>query len=215
VVGALGIFARSSQEALAAGVATRSVSDLVSRLREAGELLRAVVESDDRMLISRRLLDVAHRLDGLRAAAESEPVVPIDSLTYEAESDVVPIESLAPSPEPSAATPSAVAIADHPTGLEISFGTLNRLVREHAAPTASLTALLVGSATPSKPETPVPEEAPVPIGTLCYRGHAALERANAVRQQIAAELGREATLQSLQPLLQELLDLVPLALAES
>jgi hypothetical protein len=215
VAGALGIFARSTQEALAAGVATRSVDDLVSRLREAGELLRAVVERDDRMLISRRLLDVAHRLDGLRAAAESEPIVPIESLTYEAETDVVPIESLAPSPEPSAAKPSTGPIPDSPTGLEISFGTLNRLVREHATPTASFTALLVGSATPSKPETVVPEEAPVPIGTLCYRGHAALERANTVRQQIAAELDRDATLQSLQPLLQELLDLVPLALAES
>jgi hypothetical protein len=174
-----------------------------------------VVESDDRMLISRRLLDVAHRLDGLREAAESEPIVPIESLTYEAETDVVPIESLAPSPEPSATKPSAGPIPDSPTGLEISFGTLNRLVREHPAPTASFTALLVGSATPSRPETVVPEEAPVPIGTLCYRGHAALERANAVREQIAAELGRDATLQSLQPLLQELLDLVPLALAEA
>jgi hypothetical protein len=215
VAGALRIFARSTQEALAAGVATRSVDDLVRRMREAGELLRAVVESDDRMLISRRLLDVAHRLDGLRVAAESESVVPIESLIYEPVPDVVPIESLAPSPELSAAMPSAGGIPDSPTGLEISFGTLNRLVLEHAAPTASFTALLVGSATPSKPETIVPEDAPVPIGTLCYRGHAALERANAVRQQIAAELGRDATLQSLQPLLQELLDLVPLALAES
>jgi hypothetical protein len=214
VAGALGIFARSAQEALAAGAASRSVGDLVSRLREAGELLRAVVESDDRMLISRRLLDVAHGLDGLREAAESEPIVPIESLTYEAELDVVPIESLAPSPDPSAAKPVPGATPDHPTGLEISFGTLNRLVREQASPTASFTALLAGS-TPPKPLTVVPEETPVPIGTLCYRGHAALERANAVRQQIAAELGRDATLQSIQPLLQELLDLVPLALAES
>jgi hypothetical protein len=172
------------------------------------------VESDDRMLISRRLLDVAHRVDGLRAVAESEPIVPIESLTYEAESDVVPIESLAPSPEPSAVKPAG-ATPGSPTGLEISFGTLNRLIQEHAIPTASFTALLGESATPSKSVTVVPEEAPVPIGTLCYRGHAALERANTVRQQIAAELGRDATLQSLQPLLQELLDLVPLALAES
>jgi hypothetical protein len=215
VAGALGIFARSAQEALASGVATRSVADLVSRLREAGELLRAVVESDDRMLISRRLLDVAHRLDGLRAAAESEPIVPIESLAYEAELDVVPIESLAPSPSPSAAGSPSGAVPDSPTGLEISLGTLNRLAREHAAPTPSFTALLAGSGTPSKPETVVTEEAPVPIGTLCYRGHAALERANAIRLQIAAELDRDATLQSIQPLLQELLDLVPLALVES
>src|SRR5215210_4317365 len=61
IAGALGIFARSAQEALAAGVASRSLTDLTARLREAGELLRAVVESDDRMLISRRMLDVAYR----------------------------------------------------------------------------------------------------------------------------------------------------------
>ena len=41
------------------------------------------------------------------------------------------------------------------------------------------------------------------------------EYANAVRHQIAAELKGEATLESLQPLLQELLDLVPLALADT
>src|SRR5215217_6504839 len=51
VAGALGIFAHSAREALAAGAASRSVEDLVTRLREAGQLLRAVVESDDRMLI--------------------------------------------------------------------------------------------------------------------------------------------------------------------
>ena len=46
-------------------------------------------------------------------------------------------------------------------------------------------------------------------------GQAALERAVTVRHQIAAELSLEATLDSLQPLLQELLDLVPLALDQS
>jgi hypothetical protein len=36
-----------------------------------------------------------------------------------------------------------------------------------------------------------------------------------VRHQLAEELSREADLKSLQPLLQELLDLVPLALDQS
>ncbi len=204
VAGALGIFARSAQEALAAGVATRSVDDLVERLREAGELLRGVVESDDRMLISRRLLDVAHRLDGLRSEAESDAVVPIESLTYDAEDDVVPIESLAPAPETAAPTRPANVQDDRPSGLELTFRTFGRLIKEQAPTSPTFSALLGGTA----------EEAPVPIGTLCYRGHAALQRANAVRDQIAVELGRDASLQSIQPLLQELLDLVPLALAE-
>jgi hypothetical protein len=195
VAGALGIFARSAQEALAAGVGGRAVEDLVTRLREAGALLRAVGESDDRMLISRRLLDVAHRMDGLRGSTEpaGEPVA-IDSLGYESEADVVPIESLAP---------------DAPA-LETSFRTLGRLVRERAPTTASLRLILSKAARP-----PAFEEPAVPIGTLCYRGQAALERANAVRNQLAAQLTGQASLETLQPLLQELLDLVPLALAEA
>jgi hypothetical protein len=60
----------------------------------------------------------------------------------------------------------------------------------------------------------VSSEPPVAITTLCYRGQAALERADAVRQQITTELGRNADMATLRPLLQELLDLVPLALAE-
>jgi hypothetical protein len=249
VAGALGIFARSAQEALAAGVASRSVQELVSRLREAGDLLRSVVESDDRMLISRRLLDVAHRMDGLRTkAVAAEQAVPIESLDYEPEEEIVPVERLAPdapspvpptpvaptpvaptpamptlaAPIPAALAPAPAAPAETvtpPTGLEASFLTFERLVREGAPTTASLDALLATAAAPrSAPVAPVVsevEEPAVAIGTLCYRGHAALERANAVRHQITAELTREPSLESLQPLLQELLDLVPLALAES
>jgi hypothetical protein len=111
VASALAVFARSAREALAAGVAARATPALVSCLREAGELLRAVADADDRMLISRRILDAAYRLDGLRlaeaapsahAAAPAPPaeptresrIVPIDSLLYD-EAPVVSIESLA------------------------------------------------------------------------------------------------------------------------
>jgi hypothetical protein len=207
VAGALGIFARSAQEALAAGVASRSVDGLVSRLREAGELLRGIGEADDRMLISRRLLDVAHRVDRLRdetathesPTAPDEPPgepVPIESLGFD--SDIVPIESLAPDGP----------VPEEAGGLELSFKAFGRLVRERGAATPSLEVLLGRSVT-------APEEAAVAIDTLCYRGHAALQRALAVRHQIAAELTGDASLESLQPLLQELLDLVPLALADA
>jgi len=215
VAGALGIFARSAREALAAGAGSRSVSDLVTRLREAGQLLRAVVETDDRMQISRRLLDVAHRVDGLRAEAQTQDqAVPIESLGYDKEpdSDVVPIESLAPEPAKSGAD------SGPDSGLEVSFKTLERLVREKAPGTGGFAALFGRAALEeTKPPEPAPaaEEAAVSIMTLCYSGQAALLRANAVRQQISAELERNASLTSIQPLLQELLDLVPLALADS
>ncbi|MFL5474050.1 MAG: hypothetical protein ACJ8A6_14030 [Gemmatimonadales bacterium] len=212
VAGALGIFARSAREALAAGAGSRSVEDLVSRLREAGQLLRAVVESDDRMLISRRLLDVAHRVDGLRAEAESaEQPVPIESLAYDAEPEpgVVPIESLAPD---SAALPEQPAPKG---GLEESFRTLDRLQRERAPTSAAFRRLIDDTGGRQTIQDPSQEATPVPITALCYRGHAALERANVVREQITAELARDASFTSLQPLFQELLDLVPLALAET
>jgi hypothetical protein len=55
----------------------------------------------------------------------------------------------------------------------------------------------------------------VAIESLCYRGRPALERAAAVRQTLAAELTGVSDLAAIRPLLQELLDLVPLALDES
>jgi hypothetical protein len=211
VAGALGIFARSAQEALASGVASHSVDGLVSRMREAGELLRSIGEADDRMLISRRLLDVAHRLDRLRdetipekpVGVPAEPAgepVPIESLGFDSEGDVVPVESLAP---------DQPGVGELP-GLELSFKTLGRLLRAGGDAAPSLEVLL------GRPEAKAASEEPaVSIDTLCYRGHAALERAAVVRHQLAAELTREPSLESLQPLLQELLDLVPLALADA
>jgi hypothetical protein len=211
VAEALGIFARSAQEALASGVASHSVDGLVSRMREAGELLRGIGEADDRMLISRRLLDVAYRLDRLREEpkteesreARDEPPgepVPIESLGFDPEGEIVPVESLAPD------RPAT----EEPGGLELTFKTYGRLLRAGAAATPSLEVLLGRAGS-----EPAPEEPAVSIDTLCYRGHAALQRADAVRHQIAAELTRDPSLESLQPLLQELLDLVPLALADT
>ncbi|MGH7508782.1 MAG: hypothetical protein ACREMZ_04870 [Gemmatimonadales bacterium] len=231
VGGALGIFARSAQQALAAGVASRSLAGLLGQLRKAGELLRAVGESDDRMLISRRLLDVAYRLDALREGGEpEEQPVPIESLGYgpeavgveEADTAVVPIQSLAPDE----------TVAAESGGLVGSFQTFDLLLRSRGSVSPSLDPFLgrPGEADGSAPApaptptaatpaaaAPAPETVSdaVAISTLCYRGQAALERANVVRQQIAGELTRDASLESLQPLLQELLDLVALALDQT
>jgi hypothetical protein len=146
------------------------------------------------MQVSRRILDVAHKLDQARLGS-GEDIVPIESLQFDEvehrESDVVPIATLAPDPTPSAGDASA---------LEASFRTLERLQRERGSAPASLEALV---------------EHTVEIGTLCYRGRSALERAATVRGTLAAELAGVADLAAIRPLLQELLDLVPLALDES
>ena len=213
VAGALAVFARSTREALAAGVASRSTDELVTKLRAAGELLRSVADAGDRMQVSRRILDVAYELDQARAGSEPEAaaapdadVVPIESLQYDAapapEEQVVPIASLAPAPGP----PPVGG------GLEASFRTLEKLQRERGSPPASLEALL-GRAEPSRNEEPA--AGPVAIESLCYRGRSALERASVVRQSLAAELAGRSDIAAIRPLLQELLDLVPLALDES
>jgi hypothetical protein len=205
VAGALAVFARSTREALAAGMASQLSGELVVNLKAAGELLRSVADAGDRMQVSRRILDVAHKLDQARlGTGESAPaapgpvetdIVPIESLQFDAvgdgEADVVPIATLAPDPAPS--DPDA-------SGLEASFRTLERLQRERGPAPASLDALV---------------EHTVDIGSLCYRGRSALERAATVRGTLAAELAGVADLAAIRPLLQELLDLVPLALDDS
>jgi hypothetical protein len=194
VAGALAVFARSTREALAAGMASRLSGELVVNLKAAGELLRSVADAGDRMQVSRRILDVAHKLDQARLGT-GEDIVPIESLQFDAvedsESDVVPIATLAPDPAPADGDAS---------GLEASFRTLERLPRERGPAPASLDALV---------------EHTVDIGSLCYRGRSALERAATVRGTLAAELAGVADLAAIRPLLQELLDLVPLALDES
>lgn len=208
VAGALAVFARSTREALAAGVAGRFTEDLVASLRTAGELLRSVVDAGDRMQVSRRILDVAYKLDQARSGAESaEPdVVPIESLAYDppqSADDGVPIASLAydAPPEPVGAG-----------ALETSFRTLERLQRERGSVTPSLEALTASS---DAVDVPSGDAGAVEITSLCYRGRAALERAAVVRQALAAEVAGAPDLATIRPLLQELLDLVPLALDES
>jgi hypothetical protein len=211
VAGALAVFARSTREALAAGVAAQATEALTSGLRDAGELLRSVIDAEDRMQVSRRVLDVAHRVDLMRGGA-GEPegeIVPIESLAYDEptaavppptprEPEPVPIESLAPD-----------------GGLETSYRTLSRLLRERTPARASLQALLgTADATPSTPAARPQDEA-LAIETLCYRGRAALERAADVRRDLMAALEQGRELAAVRPLVEELLDLLPLALADA
>ncbi len=203
VAGALAVFARSTREALAAGIAAEAIGPLVTALRDAGELLRSIADADDRMQVSRRLLDVAHRLDELRGGGAPPP--PVAALPSETD-DVVPIGSLAYDEEPGPETAVVPITSLAPdSGLELSFATLERMERELVAVPPSLDGLLGRAA---------PVETPVAIESLCYRGRAALERAAAVRAEITAALDRQERMESLRPLVRELLDLVPLALAE-
>jgi hypothetical protein len=120
------------------------------------------------------------------------PIVPIESLAYDEPpvAEPVPIETLAPD----------TAVAGGLRPFELSFGTYHRLRVEAARPPARPVAL---------------EEPPiVPIDDLLYRGRRALERADVVRLQLSGALRARQSFDQIQPLVSELIDLVPLALAE-
>ncbi|HEU5169756.1 MAG TPA: hypothetical protein VFU46_04420 [Gemmatimonadales bacterium] len=211
---AFGVLARATREAVAAGVARAGRASFAAVLREAGELLRTGGASPDRMYLSRRLLDAGHRLDLLRAEPAPPAAKPAPPV---AEPPVVPIESLAFEGMPARAEPAPPAAAARPaaaparTPLEAGLSAYQRLVAERGLGEASLAGL--AGAAPTPPAAAV-GEAIVPIEALCYHGPAALARAAELRAAIAAQLA-EDNLAAMRPLVEELLDLVPLALERS
>ena len=139
----------------------------------------------------------------------------------------MPIESLAPAPEPEEEIVGIEALAldqveerivpiaalfpdefpvplipevapGEPSPLEVAYTRRAELDREDGTVTPSLDALVALRI--------------VPVETLVYRGAAAWARANEVRNEIRALLdGPGISLEQVRPYLSELLDLVPLA----
>jgi hypothetical protein len=68
---------------------------------------------------------------------------------------------------------------------------------------------------PAKPSAASVDDDVVEITSLLYHGDAALHRAAEIRRELTARLRAGATLAAIRPLLDELLDLVPLALERS
>jgi hypothetical protein len=140
-----------------------------------------------------------------------------------AEGEIVPIEALGydetppPTPPPplTPAEPVPIESLAPDGGLEASYRTLGRLLRERGPARASLQALL--GAPPAAPAAGLGggEEEALAIEALCYRGRAALERAAEVRRELVAALQQGRELAAVRPLVDELLDLLPLALADA
>ena len=86
-----------------------------------------------------------------------------------------------------------------------SYRTLGRLLRERGPARPSLQAFL---------DPPAGEKETLGIEALCYRGRAALERASDVRRELVSALQQGRELAAVRPLLDELLDLLPLALGD-
>jgi hypothetical protein len=124
---------------------------------------------------------------------EPEPVA-IEALAYDGESifaaEAVPIDALAPGGR---------------VGLERGFDRYRQLLtRPAAAPQAAASAHASAQAA---------DDDIVDIGSLCYSGRRALERAAEIRAEIARHARDARDLSGVEPLVRELLDLVPLALA--
>lgn len=185
--------------------------------------------------------DTVVPIGDLLVADEPEPVVPIESLLAPPEDEeVVPIEDLlaaAPisallEPDGSVVPIETLLVAaaarvgpfaptvDDRTPLERSLSRYSTLVRSHA-PAAPLEQLV--QAAPGLPPRWSPSAAleieaeleAIPIESLVYHGQAALDRAEEVRHDLEAALRVASTeLDRLEPLVRELLDLVPLALVD-
>ncbi len=193
-------FGRAVRLAIVSGTAAGDPAGFAAALRSAGTLIRGLGPRSDPERASTELA-------GLAAVLGQAPddIVPIESLAPD--DDVIPVADLAPEAEelPSAEAPEDASLAG-------SFLTYARLSGARSRTSGNGSART--SAPTAAPEPPAVEEA-VEIGTLLYRGDAALRRADVVRRDLAHLLRAGAQLGSIRPLLDELLDLVPLALEPS
>ena len=198
VAQAIGALARATRETVASGSARGARDQFVAALQQTGELLRGA-PGLERAHLAAEINRAAERLNDLRG-----PVVAIESLAFEGQPALV--ESR---PAPRAASPSGAApqAAPTPGRLEAAFSTYRRLRADAPGAPASIDGLL------DRKTEELPS--PVPIETLCYRGRSAIARAAEIRRELQERLGRDVTMTELRPLIEELLDLVPLALADS
>lgn len=219
---ALDAFAQAARLAIANGTAANDPAGFTERLKTAGGWLRRAAEPAAMAEATAAL----HKVAGSFAGA----VVPIESLAPdepEAE-DVVPIESLAPDePEPDLVAPEPETVVPigslAPDGepewgvLEASFALYSELVATRGLGAASLSELVGGASAAAALSPPAvePAEPVVEIRALCYSGRGALVRAAELRALLNDHLERSADLADVQPLLTELLDLVPLALDDA
>jgi len=154
---------------------------------------------------------------------EEGPPVPIETLLAEPEGPVVPIESLLAT-DPVAPIGSRILVETLPSEGGPSFDLLESSLRTYqqllaGVPEAILPATMAPAA-PRRPTRPaavaasgaLPDGPVVPIESLLYRGRRALERADEVRREIDAVIAAIRAERRLEPLIRELMDLVPLAL---
>ncbi|HXW96319.1 MAG TPA: hypothetical protein VEI47_01945, partial [Gemmatimonadales bacterium] len=144
-----------------------------------------------------------------------DDIVPIESLEYD---EVVSIESLAPDEPATVAVTAAVSAVAAGWDLASSYALYEELQSNGGRGAAA--AVVVAPAPVAAPERlapaePAPAELPVvEIDELLYHGRAALLRAGQVQRAIRSAVSAAKPMSTIQPLVEELLDLVELAVSD-
>src|SRR5437764_452009 len=192
-------FAIAAREAVASGVAVTSPGAVAAELRRAGDVLARSSGGDEEAL--------AAELDAVTAAIRAvKPGAPAPAPVPR------PVPSSPPSPPPPPPQPLAPRAADQPVpetaDLVGSWTAYQRLTRGGIG-AASLDELLAGGQRAASPSAALPSAEPVvlDVRNLLYRGDRALARAEELRAA-----AKQATGDSLRALVEEVCDLVALAL---
>jgi hypothetical protein len=207
-------FAHAAREAVTGGTAVGQPAAFAAELRRAGEILTRSGSGDEAALATQlgEVTGAVRALAGGVAPAAATPIVPIESLAPapRATTSRAPLPAAVAEDEPVPETPDVVG----------SWVVYQRLVAGGIAP-ASLDELLgapsLDTGRPAPPPVPRPpvvpaakapgEPAVVDIRTLVYRGERARHRAQELR-----EAAKRASGDSLRAIIDEVCDLVVLAL---
>ncbi len=203
--------------AIGQGRAGRAPVEFAAILRDAAGQLARSAEAKNAVFLGNDLAALAEALGRLGGPPQSTPLVPAASAAAEplgSDADVVPIESLAPDPEPEPVPIESLAPGPW-SSFERSFATYHRL-RTASVPRAPEAPAAETRLPPVSGLPPIPpvDADVVPIDTLLLRGRRALERADQVRLELSDRLRAHRSFQEIEPLVSELIDLVPLALEE-
>jgi HPt (histidine-containing phosphotransfer) domain-containing protein len=229
-------FARAAREAVASGIAVNSPAAFAAELRRAGDLLARSGTGDEEALAT-ELDALTAALGAIQSGAPLSPVAAPRAAPAPAPAPPHPTPARTP---PSAPAPAAAPVA--PIGQRVpvqrtdepipetpdlvgSWAAYQRLVQGGIG-SASLAELMAGAASPAgagrvpappAPSAQLPAPAPSPaeppavdVRALLYRGDRALQRAQELRQA-----AKQASGEALRALVEEVCDLVALALEPS
>lgn len=208
-------FADAAESAVSRGAAAANTDRYTGLIRDAGSRLRSFTDVTQPATLSEGFQGLVRAMDRLAAEPQPQPqpaVAPVTALAP----DIVPIESLAPE-EP------VVPAARQGWDLASSYTSYEAL-RAGAPPARASVPVGPPSRPPLAPERPSRRagDSPSPaadlpiveIGDLLYRGRSALTRANELRQVIRTAVYSDKPMSDVRPLVDELLDLVELAIAD-